>query len=61
MDTLLAFLTEPEYEGVTDPRRSRTVVLPDGTCGTHLECKSGHKFHLSSDDHTWPCDCELPD
>jgi hypothetical protein len=59
MHTLLChdFLAQQDQEGLTDPHRTRTVTLPDHTCGKHVECEPGHKIHISTDGATWPCDC----
>lgn len=54
------FLVEQYREGLSDPRCTRTVTLPDFTIGKHLECPAGHQIHLESNGNTWPCDCDLP-
>lgn len=51
------FLVEQYREGLSDPRGTRTVTLPDFTIGKHLECPAGHQVHLGSNGNTWPCDC----
>ena len=62
MHTLLCheLLAEREWEGVSDPERTRIVTLPDHTSGKHLECAKGHKIHLGTNGETWPCDCYSP-
>jgi len=51
------FLVEQYREGLSDPRSTHTVTLPDFTIGKHLECPAGHKVHVGSNGTTWPCDC----
>lgn len=59
MQTLLCLelLVQQEREGLSEPIRTRTVMLPNYTNGKHLECPSGHKIHLGGNGETWPCDC----